>query len=31
LSFDKETATDLINEQATTIAAQLRKDRALRL
>ncbi|MGI9308433.1 MAG: hypothetical protein ACR2P6_04155 [Gammaproteobacteria bacterium] len=29
LSFDKETATDLINEQASTIAAQLRKDRVL--
>jgi len=29
LSFDKETATDLIEEQAATIAAQIRKDRIL--
>ena len=29
LSFDKETATDLITEQAVSIAAQLRKDRVL--
>ena len=29
LSFDKETATDLINEQASTIAAQLRTDRVI--
>jgi hypothetical protein len=29
LSFDKATATDLINDQATTIAAQLREDNIL--
>jgi hypothetical protein len=29
LSFDKATAADLINEQASTIAAQLQKDRIL--
>jgi hypothetical protein len=29
LSFDNDTATDLINDQANTIVAQLRKDRAL--
>jgi hypothetical protein len=29
LSFDKETATDLIEEQSTTIAAQILKDRVV--
>ena len=29
LSFDNETATDLINDQANTVVAQLRKDKVL--